>query len=81
VGTRAVLDAVVKIKIPSPLRKSNSRTPIVRLQPSAVPTELSWLLNIVMYNKIVPNVNNKKNDGFQRMSSHHQNIFLNKTPE
>jgi hypothetical protein len=30
VGTRAVLDAVVKRKIPSPRRESNSRTPIVQ---------------------------------------------------
>jgi hypothetical protein len=29
-GTRAVLDAVVKRKIPSPLRDSNPRTPIVQ---------------------------------------------------
>jgi hypothetical protein len=31
VGPRAVLDAVVKRKIPSPLRESNPRTPIVQL--------------------------------------------------
>jgi hypothetical protein len=31
VGPRAVLDAVVKRKIPSPRRKSNPRTPIVQL--------------------------------------------------
>jgi hypothetical protein len=30
VGPRAVLDAVVKRKISSPLRKSNPRTPIVQ---------------------------------------------------
>jgi hypothetical protein len=30
VGPRAVLDAVVKRKIPSPLRESNPRTPIVQ---------------------------------------------------
>jgi hypothetical protein len=30
-GPRAVLDAVVKRKIPSPLRESNPRTPIVQL--------------------------------------------------
>jgi hypothetical protein len=30
VGPRAVLDAVVKRKIPSPRRKSNPRTPIVQ---------------------------------------------------
>jgi hypothetical protein len=29
VGSRAVLDALVKRKIPSPLRESNPRTPIV----------------------------------------------------
>jgi hypothetical protein len=29
VGPRAVLDAVVKRKIPSPLRESNPRTPII----------------------------------------------------
>jgi hypothetical protein len=33
VGPRAVLDAVVKRKIPSPRRESNPRTPIV--QPAA----------------------------------------------
>jgi hypothetical protein len=33
VGPRAVLDAVVKRKIPSPCRESNPRTPIV--QPEA----------------------------------------------
>jgi hypothetical protein len=31
VGPRAVLDAVVKRKIPSPCRESNPRTPIVQL--------------------------------------------------
>jgi hypothetical protein len=31
VGPRAVLDAVVKRKIPNPRRKSNPRTPIVQL--------------------------------------------------
>jgi hypothetical protein len=30
VGSRAVLDAVVKRKIPSPRRESNSRTPIIQ---------------------------------------------------
>jgi hypothetical protein len=30
VGSRAVLDTVVKRKIPSPRRESNSRTPIVQ---------------------------------------------------
>jgi hypothetical protein len=30
VGPRAVLDAVVKRKIPSPRRESNTRTPIVQ---------------------------------------------------
>jgi hypothetical protein len=31
VGPRAVLDAVVKRKIPSPCRESNPRTPIVQI--------------------------------------------------
>jgi hypothetical protein len=30
VGSRAVLDAVVKRKIPSPRRESNPRTPIIQ---------------------------------------------------
>jgi hypothetical protein len=38
VGPRAVLDAVVKRKIPSPLRDSNPRIPI--LQPVAHPTPI-----------------------------------------
>jgi hypothetical protein len=41
VGPRAVLDGVVKIKIPSPRRESNPRTPIVQPVASAIPTELS----------------------------------------
>jgi hypothetical protein len=41
VGPRAVLDAVVKRKIPSPRRESNRRTPIV--QPRSIPTELPRL--------------------------------------
>jgi hypothetical protein len=41
VGPRAVLDAVVRRKIPSPHQESNPRTP----QPSTILTELSWLLN------------------------------------
>jgi hypothetical protein len=48
VGHRAVLDAAVKRKIPSPRRESNPRTPIV--QPVAIPTELSQLL---MKNKLI----------------------------
>jgi hypothetical protein len=31
VGPRAVLDAVVKRKIPSPLGESNPKTPIIQL--------------------------------------------------
>jgi hypothetical protein len=42
VGPRAVLDAVVKRIIPSPLRESNPRTPSSP-QPNAIPTELSRL--------------------------------------
>jgi hypothetical protein len=41
-GSRAVLEAVVKRKIPSPRRESNPRALIV-LSTSAIPTELSWL--------------------------------------
>jgi hypothetical protein len=37
VGPRAVLDAVVKRKIPSPRRESNPRTPVV--QPRAMRDE------------------------------------------
>jgi hypothetical protein len=37
VGPRAVLDAVVKRKIPSPRRESNPRTPIVQ------PVAQRWL--------------------------------------
>jgi hypothetical protein len=40
VGPRAILDAVVKRKIPSPRRKSNPRTPIV--QPLAQCYRLSY---------------------------------------
>jgi hypothetical protein len=39
VGPRAVLDAVVNIKIPSPRPESNPRTPIVK------PEELIIILN------------------------------------
>jgi hypothetical protein len=49
VGSRAVLDAVVKRKIPSPSRESNPRTPIVQPYPSAIPTELSRPLIYIMY--------------------------------
>jgi hypothetical protein len=35
VGTRAVLDAVVKRRIPSPHRESNPRTPIIQTVTSA----------------------------------------------
>jgi hypothetical protein len=45
-GLRAVLDAVLKRKIPSPRRESNPTTPIVQSVPSAIPTELSRLLYI-----------------------------------
>jgi hypothetical protein len=43
VGPRAVLDTVVKRKIPSPRRESNPRTLIVQPVASAMPTELLWL--------------------------------------
>jgi hypothetical protein len=55
VGPRAVLDAVVKEKIPSPRRESNPRTPIV--QP--VTKECRWILillemTIKQKNPIIP---------------------------
>jgi hypothetical protein len=45
VGTRAVLDAVVKRKIPSPRRESNPRTPIV--QPVA-PRYTDWAITALL---------------------------------
>jgi hypothetical protein len=42
-GPRAVLDAVVKRKIPSPRRESNPRTPIV--QPVALTGGVKWVIN------------------------------------
>jgi hypothetical protein len=47
VGPRAVLDTVVKRKIPSLHRESNPRTPIVRSL-VAIPTELSRLYCVVL---------------------------------
>jgi hypothetical protein len=47
VGFRAVLDAVVKRKIPSPRRESNPRTPIVQPIAQRYTTELSRLLCIL----------------------------------
>jgi hypothetical protein len=44
VGPRAVLDAVVKRKIPSPLREWNPRTPIVQPVAHLCTTELSRFL-------------------------------------
>jgi hypothetical protein len=44
VGSETVLDAVVKRKIPSPHRESNSRTPIFQPVAQRYTTELSWLL-------------------------------------
>jgi hypothetical protein len=46
VGPRAVLDAVVKRKIPSPRRKSNPRTPIV--QPVAQRCT-DWAIEILLH--------------------------------
>jgi hypothetical protein len=48
VDPRAVLDAVVKRKIPSPRRESNPRTPIVQPVPNAISTELYRLLIIII---------------------------------
>jgi hypothetical protein len=48
VGPRAVLDAVVKRKFPAPsgnrILEHRSSSP----QPSAIPTELSWLFIIII---------------------------------
>jgi hypothetical protein len=43
-GPRAVLDVVVKRKIPSPHQESNTRTLIVQPISQHYTTELSWLL-------------------------------------
>jgi hypothetical protein len=50
-GLRAVLDAVVKRKIPSPRRESNPRTPIIQPVAQRYTTELSRLLSVYPYNK------------------------------
>jgi hypothetical protein len=47
VGSRAVLDAVMKRKIPSPRRESNPRTPIVQPVAQRYTTELSRLFRII----------------------------------
>jgi hypothetical protein len=47
VGSRAVLDAVVKRKIPSPRRKSKPRIPIVQLV--VITNELSRLVTVTCY--------------------------------
>jgi hypothetical protein len=55
VGLRAVLDAVVKRKIPSPHRESNPRTPIV--QPVAqrcTDSYHGWGKTVVGKGKVVP---------------------------
>jgi translation elongation factor EF-G len=41
VGPRAVLEAVVKRKIPSPRRKSNPKTPIIQPVAQRYTTEIS----------------------------------------
>jgi hypothetical protein len=48
VGPRAVLNAVVKRKIPSPRRESNPRPQSSSPEPSAIPTEFSRLLIMMM---------------------------------
>jgi hypothetical protein len=53
VGPRAVLDAVVKRKIPSPRRESNPRTPIVQ---SVAQRYTDWaviLITLIGYEKII----------------------------
>jgi hypothetical protein len=52
VGPRAVLDAVVKRKIPSPRRESNSRTPIV--QPVAQ-RYTDWAITALIYKNAIIN--------------------------
>jgi hypothetical protein len=47
VGPRAVLDAVVKRKIPNPHRESNPRAPIVQPVAQRRIDELSWLISDV----------------------------------
>jgi hypothetical protein len=57
VGSRAVLDVVVKRKIPSPRRESNPRTPIVQPVVHKYFTELGASFsseNIRVRGKIVP---------------------------
>jgi hypothetical protein len=55
VSYRAVLDAVVRRKIPSPRRESNPKTPIVQSVANAIPTELSRLFFIT--NRINKSIN------------------------
>jgi hypothetical protein len=52
VGPRAVLDAVVKRKIPSPRRESNRRTPIVQLS-RLLPNEAKPLIIIRLINTLL----------------------------
>jgi hypothetical protein len=53
VGPRAVLDAVVNRKIPSPSRKSNPRTPIV--QPVAQ-HYTDWAITAILGSKVMSNL-------------------------
>jgi hypothetical protein len=49
VGSRAVLDAVVKRKIPSPRRESNPRTPIVQPVTTLKIKSLRFYLSVPLY--------------------------------
>jgi hypothetical protein len=51
VGPRAVLDAVVKRKIPSPRRESNPRTPIV--QPVSQLYTDRAIMDLTLYGKYI----------------------------
>jgi hypothetical protein len=46
VGARAVLEAVVKRKIPSPRRESNPRTPIVQTATKLWTMDIEWIISI-----------------------------------
>jgi len=49
VGPRAILNAVVKRKIPSPHQESTLEPRLSSLQPSTILTELSWLYYKALY--------------------------------
>jgi hypothetical protein len=63
VGPRAVLDAVVKRKIPIPRRESNPRTPIVQPVAMRCTTELIQL--VILINFVYAIVNSYLKDRFR----------------